>query len=973
MQPRKYQGYAQGSGFNPINIPDESARIARQGEQTLRGMERAQRQGEQNQANYMSALDRVGNQEDRNRDMIFNLDKQNRRRVFEDEMRNMERQTIDPRMPGPAAQTARDLERLAVFSNTLGELAVGFAKERQEKAFEEGKQLQYMYGVPLATLMEYEQNEEALYRSNDALTSVAMRLQQGGAPQEVVDKIRGLSGAKRHGFFTAMVQRAGQNYGGWLLNEFQTNTTTKIRDKEGNEFTPSEAFTDPVKAAVAMAELRKNFYKINGFNEVNDALLNKYAFPDMLDADARIIGGIRKQYSITQSEESTQDTLQRFLVDKNLSRALNEVSVSVDENGSPRGMRGAWQVMQRYLQDNFDAGLLSEDDLTSIENQIEPVSGQKFGERWKTRFMLLREQAAAENRKNFSEEEQEREILFKEAEQASMNFFNEKQPTIADIEAVQAELFKKYGRQSEKLNTLASTYSIDAQAKDRLDKQFTNLAEQGLLTPEMVSRAPWSVQQKWAQVAKQQADASSSNGEYKLQLKAIENHVKSTPRVKVSPDGATSGLATLVVGDLQATFRRKVAEYVGAGMPAGQAAQQAVAEVMQEFSQGTEVPGSKYFLNQIGEFSNIVPKGTATTSKALVNKLNRIRSKLSGGGRASLNKTPGLIFDRAELQEIEEGYGEPGWRIPPVAQYWSNVLNISPLEIINRQRRAAGMPDLATPQEIEQIRGTISPGLQGLLNRFPSVNRSIRALSSTRAFNPSSIPSGYGPVILQAAQANNIHPGILAGLLEVESGFRSNAVSRAGATGIAQIMPQYHPGVNPRDPVASINYAAKLISGYQRQFGGDMRLALLAYNGGAPTIAKYRGPIPGNRENQAYYGKVIKAAAKYGYGDAWRDPSTMRGKFRVIEYLTGDRSHSGYDRAHGGNNYHEHIAFASKAERDAAIRKLTSAGIKVGSIDRPGDPGNHGKGLAIDIPASQVPVGKEEELSRRVRSILGIS
>jgi hypothetical protein len=100
----------------------------------------------------------------------------------------------------------------------------------------------------------------------------------------------------------------------------------------------------------------------------------------------------------------------------------------------------------------------------------------------------------------------------------------------------------------------------------------------------------------------------------------------------------------------------------------------------------------------------------------------------------------------------------------------------------------------------------------------------------------------------------------------------------------------------------------------------------------------------------------------------------MRGKFRTIEYLSGDPNHkSSYRADHSGSNYHDHIAFATKAERDAAIRKLTAAGIKVGSIDRPGDPGNHGRGLALDIPGSQVPVGQEKELSRRVRSILGIS
>ena len=56
-----------------------------------------------------------------------------------------------------------------------------------------------------------------------------------------------------------------------------------------------------------------------------------------------------------------------------------------------------------------------------------------------------------------------------------------------------------------------------------------------------------------------------------------------------------------------------------------------------------------------------------------------------------------------------------------------------------------------------------------------------------------------------------------------------------------------------------------------------MRLAIFAYNGGMGNIQKFGGPIPGNRENQEYYDKVIKGAYKYGYGkQSLSEPATMR-------------------------------------------------------------------------------------------------
>ena len=93
---------------------------------------------------------------------------------------------------------------------------------------------------------------------------------------------------------------------------------------------------------------------------------------------------------------------------------------------------------------------------------------------------------------------------------------------------------------------------------------------------------------------------------------------------------------------------------------------------------------------------------------------------------------------------------------------------------------------------------------------------------------------------------------------------------------------------------------------------------------------------------------------------------------KVIEYLTGDRSHPGYDPSHGGSNYHEHLAFGNAAERDAAMQLLKSQGIQIGSVNdgKHAQTSYHYSDQAFDVPASQVPVGQEQALSRRVRGIL---
>jgi len=108
----------------------------------------------------------------------------------------------------------------------------------------------------------------------------------------------------------------------------------------------------------------------------------------------------------------------------------------------------------------------------------------------------------------------------------------------------------------------------------------------------------------------------------------------------------------------------------------------------------------------------------------------------------------------------------------------------------------------------------------------------------------------------QAAQRAGINPEIFAAQIQQESGFNPNAGSSAGAQGIAQIVPQYHPGVNPLDPRAALDYAANLDRKLLDQYGGDWQKALIAYNGGGGAVAAWdRGEPYG--ESQTYVSQIL--------------------------------------------------------------------------------------------------------------------
>jgi tape measure domain-containing protein len=98
----------------------------------------------------------------------------------------------------------------------------------------------------------------------------------------------------------------------------------------------------------------------------------------------------------------------------------------------------------------------------------------------------------------------------------------------------------------------------------------------------------------------------------------------------------------------------------------------------------------------------------------------------------------------------------------------------------------------------------------------------------------------------------------------------------------------------------------------------------------------------------------------------------------MTQYITGDPSSPYYKADHGGSNYHEHLAFASRALAEAAYQQLTKAGVQVTEFKGRSPVGRHTpgsahySGLAFDVPGAQVPIGQEKQLTAKVQSILGI-
>lgn len=127
----------------------------------------------------------------------------------------------------------------------------------------------------------------------------------------------------------------------------------------------------------------------------------------------------------------------------------------------------------------------------------------------------------------------------------------------------------------------------------------------------------------------------------------------------------------------------------------------------------------------------------------------------------------------------------------------------------------------------------------------------------------------YIPAIKASEDKYGIPRDLLGRLLYQESKFDPKIIFKKtgnmkGAIGIAQIIPRWHPGVDPTEPFQSIDYAGKYLAENFRRFG-NWKGALIAYNWGPSAYAEF---LAGKRkfiplESMNYYSQIL---GDTGYG-----------------------------------------------------------------------------------------------------------
>lgn len=147
--------------------------------------------------------------------------------------------------------------------------------------------------------------------------------------------------------------------------------------------------------------------------------------------------------------------------------------------------------------------------------------------------------------------------------------------------------------------------------------------------------------------------------------------------------------------------------------------------------------------------------------------------------------------------------------------------------------------------------------------------------------------------INKAADRHSVDPNLVRALVKVESNFNPNAVSRKGAMGLMQLMPQTARQMkltNPFNPEENVDAGVRHLKDLLDSYGGDVRLSLAAYNAGAGAVARSAG-IPHYAETRNYVKRITQLYGgsmgnNYFLPGASREPVRVQRDVRGVLYIS---------------------------------------------------------------------------------------
>ena len=127
----------------------------------------------------------------------------------------------------------------------------------------------------------------------------------------------------------------------------------------------------------------------------------------------------------------------------------------------------------------------------------------------------------------------------------------------------------------------------------------------------------------------------------------------------------------------------------------------------------------------------------------------------------------------------------------------------------------------------------------------------------------------FASKIAEVASRYQVPEALIHAVIDIESAYDPNAISRAGAVGLMQLMPataRRYGVANRRNPSANLTGGTRYLKDLLLRFDSNLELALAGYNAGENAVEKFGNRIPPFDETQNYVRKVLQLYSQHSAG-----------------------------------------------------------------------------------------------------------
>ena len=682
-----------------------------------------------------------------------------------------------------ARQSGDTMKALGQLSATLGKALGAYQTEQIKKYQSEAQALSAIGITNQEELLAAQEKYEAEQRqTQEQLDNVADKAAKDEKPFHVINGIK-----KLNAYHLDEIQKI-------QVADTATELTTEFRqyyeEKGGANMSRADQMALPGQF------LTDNYGRFNGFSP---GFITKYGLPILNKFKDEERKNIDFQWTQTTSAQTADRAINTLITDGNLGSAVNSLATTVDSKGKVRGPAAAYKyLVETVLPKAVKANIVSVTDVKEMfENSEMPgMNGKTYADLKAIDMNTLIETAEADINADFTRNEKARNNQFIAEENEWMETTDPSTLTNDDIEKRQNQFVETYGKRSSKLDQYKLHLTVDAVQLEEANKAAQRLIATNSLTSARLNKLPWQIQQRYASVAALTDKVSADN--YSVQLDAIKDRVEQ--QASVTPMGTRDPSVGIVTSNYQRKFHENLRQQLEANNP--NALQDALSITLTEFDTWVANPAN-FSNNGYNVFADAATvQNLQANARVEQERVNSILRTYKGNALDQVGLVNSTI-----LRNDVANFGQKGFKHHPQIQRISRILQVDPITATNKMIEAYNAANQAQGNPIPLI--SLSKGGEIIRDELPpqakakfianqgqmTPNKSLQVMAQIPGgYRPEMVPMGFGELVGKAAEKHDIPPGILAGLLEQESGYLPEVIngkrlSSAGAQGIAQFMP----------------------------------------------------------------------------------------------------------------------------------------------------------------------------------------